>query len=578
MADQEGPDALTEGFAKLRSDMDDLLRKHEARLRSSMRGSPNGILRENTDTSKGKDTVFTSEGDLQGPQAPKPAAKMAQGDTEFDVNTPDDVIIDDNPDGGRPETPAYRTQLSAHTPGGEHWSRHLIASHSSWTGMAKLKSAWRRLYTCHHAMVARLPVLVSKDARIRTWVKKNHTYEFLRTLVLVLDALVVIFELSYASTKAKDMSYQGGIPDKVYYMLLTDFCCFMMLSDLLFHWILEFPHVDFIYGRTNRRWFNVIVVCEQILQVISQHAQPGGRSLSNFRIVVSQLSVVRVIRAFAEIPDVAFRMEFGIQEFRIMMNSLMNSISPFVMCAGPFMLILVTLAVFLEEGALAYLVSNDTLSTSHQDIALNFGTLDVTVLSLYKALFGGMDWADLYEVLVPLPWYLRQIFLLAIGFNFIAVFNIVAAVFIKVAFNRSESDIELLVQKEIRSRTTYLTTMEKLFGKLDDGDSKIYLDELEEHLQRPDIAAYFSVLGLDVKDAAKIARLLDEDGSNDVSREEFIFGCMRLTGDAKTLDLAVLQREVHVMKKRVADMHRFLRRTSGLEQGQTTMLRVVSDK
>merc|ERR1719410_2177313 len=99
-----------------------------------------------------------------------------------------------------------------------------------------------------------------------------------------------------------------------------------------------------------------------------------------------------------------------------------------------------------------------------------------------------MDWGDLYDVMMPLEGYLRVGFLCFICFNFIAMLNIVAAVFIKVAFIRSESDKQFIIQKELESKQGYLETMADIFKQLDnDGDGQINVNELQEHLDTPNV-------------------------------------------------------------------------------------------
>merc|ERR1712129_148157 len=186
-----------------------------------------------------------------------------------------------------------------------------------------------------------------------------------------------------------------------------------------------------------------------------------------------------------------------------------------------------------------------------------------TWLSLYKALLGGMDWGDLYAVMMPMQHYLRIFFLCFVCFNFIAMLNIVAAVFIKVAFVRSESDRQFLIRKEMDAKQVYLGTMADIFKQLDeDGDGRINLNELQEHLDNPSVGAYFSKLGVDVNEVERLFNLLDEDGSGNIDNDEFMFGCLRLKGEAKSLDLAILQREVDSLKQEVIAYHALAKRTS----------------
>merc|ERR1712232_404458 len=70
-----------------------------------------------------------------------------------------------------------------------------------------------------------------------------------------------------------------------------------------------------------------------------------------------------------------------------------------------------------------------------------------------------------------------------------------------------------------------------------------------------DVRALLGSLGLEVQEAQSIFRLLDLDGSGQVSSKEFIYGLMRLLGGAKTVDLATLiyehRRLSHYLEKRL---------------------------
>eukprot|EP00747_Dinoflagellata_sp_TGD_P091961 gnl/TRDRNA2_/TRDRNA2_165252_c3_seq2.p1 gnl/TRDRNA2_/TRDRNA2_165252_c3~~gnl/TRDRNA2_/TRDRNA2_165252_c3_seq2.p1 ORF type:complete len:215 (+),score=39.91 gnl/TRDRNA2_/TRDRNA2_165252_c3_seq2:61-705(+) len=52
--------------------------------------------------------------------------------------------------------------------------------------------------------------------------------------------------------------------------------------------------------------------------------------------------------------------------------------------------------------------------------------------------------------------------------------------------------------------------------------------------------AYFTTLGLDVTQARALFVLLDVDETDEVEIEEFVMGCMRLKGEAKSIDVNML--------------------------------------
>jgi len=568
-----GGDAVTQAFEYLRLDIELTLRKHEAEVRKSMETMRDGeqtATDENGEQSLSKPLGARSPSNHSHEQASNlgiesqailpgqssvssPAHRLSQNSLNprnIRVSLSNHLAatrsktsdIDKKP---RPSSQSRKV----------HWSQRLVKDETG----DDPNSVWDRAKTSLSKRTLSAGKMFPKFRLVREdsplhGFAKSKLYKTFWSLVIALDAALVIAELSYSSKEAKDSDYTGAIRDFLPFVVFADLFCLFMIADLLFQLILEFPDFDMIRGRTGYRWFNILVIIEQLLQVISQHARPHARSVSKFRIVVSQASVLRLIRAILVLPEIAVKMELGVQEFRVMIRSLMGAFQPLVWCATPLLFILANFGVFITEGVLAFLLKND--SSEYDDLISFFGTLDTAVLSLYKGILGGMDWGELYDVLIPLVWILRFAFLFFICFNCIAMLNIVAAVFIKTAFVRSESDRHFQIKKELDAKQTYLDTMQDVFAELDeDGDGMIYFSELENHLGKPEVGAYFSRLGVDVNEVEKLFLLLDEDGSGCIDKAEFTFGCLRLKGEAKSLDLAILHREVQAMARDIVSVH-----------------------
>merc|ERR1719195_2493528 len=84
-----------------------------------------------------------------------------------------------------------------------------------------------------------------------------------------------------------------------------------------------------------------------------------------------------------------------------------------------------------------------------------------------------------------------------------------------------------------------------MFDALDLDDSgSITTEELEKHLSDPETVAYFSSLNLNIRQVKRLFNLIDVDKSGTIERDEFIFGCFHLKGEAKTLDIAIIQHEL----------------------------------
>merc|ERR1719203_1291045 len=90
--------------------------------------------------------------------------------------------------------------------------------------------------------------------------------------------------------------------------------------------------------------------------------------------------------------------------------------------------------------------------------------------------------------------------------------------------------------------------MRRIFNDADtDEDGQLTWTEFEEYLSDSTTAAYFSTAGLDANIARTLFRLLDVDDTDRVGIDEFVGGCMRLKGAARSIDVNMLLYETEKM-------------------------------
>lgn len=80
------------------------------------------------------------------------------------------------------------------------------------------------------------------------------------------------------------------------------------------------------------------------------------------------------------------------------------------------------------------------------------------------------------------------------------------------------------------------------------------LMEVELMMQDEDVKAALAALDLAVHDAWRFFRLLDANGSGAVTEDEFVQGCLRLRGPARTFDVASLSEENLRMKTKLTNL------------------------
>mmetsp|Transcript_5877 Transcript_5877/g.15762 ORF Transcript_5877/g.15762 Transcript_5877/m.15762 type:complete len:255 (-) Transcript_5877:101-865(-) len=177
--------------------------------------------------------------------------------------------------------------------------------------------------------------------------------------------------------------------------------------------------------------------------------------------------------------------------------------------------------------------------------ALYFGTLDVSCYTLFHAMLNGISWHLIADELFKADLrFLALLYILYMSFTMLAVLNIITGVFVDNAVETAKTQREFLVQKEMELKEKWLAEMRSLFEEMDtDGSGTVNLDEVSSFFSDPRVQSYFQALGLDATDAQRLFTLLDEYDTGEVGVTEFLDGCLRLKGAARSIDVYALMWE-----------------------------------
>lgn len=129
----------------------------------------------------------------------------------------------------------------------------------------------------------------------------------------------------------------------------------------------------------------------------------------------------------------------------------------------------------------------------------------------------------------------------------------------------AKADRTYLIEQEIVMKENYVTQLKKFFDALDiDGDGDIDIHEVLAIINDPALAAYLRVLGMEVDDAERLFRLLDTDQSGSVNLSEFLEGCMRLKGTARSLDMFAVLTESRQTRAKLDELVKLLTQRTSL--------------
>mmetsp|Transcript_3368 Transcript_3368/g.7728 ORF Transcript_3368/g.7728 Transcript_3368/m.7728 type:complete len:583 (+) Transcript_3368:189-1937(+) len=254
------------------------------------------------------------------------------------------------------------------------------------------------------------------------------------------------------------------------------------------------------------------------------------------------LRVIRIFRFFAEL--------------RWMAASIFTCLVSLIWAFILLLTVMYIFAVVLMQGAGDYLRQGQSVPDEVR-IALeeDFAGIFRTIFSLTQAISGGRSWGEYAEPFVTINPAYGVGFTVFVVFVIFGVLNILTGVFVQNTSAVAHYDRELIIEEEMKRNESTTNQIRSLFSELDkDKNGTISLRELKKNLSDSRVKAYFGVMGLDVQEATGLFNLLDADESGEVGIEEFIMTCMRLKGQAKSIDLAAMLFE---NKK----MHKLLRTT-----------------
>eukprot|EP00931_Biecheleriopsis_adriatica_P061466 TRINITY_DN3695_c0_g2_i2.p1 TRINITY_DN3695_c0_g2~~TRINITY_DN3695_c0_g2_i2.p1 ORF type:complete len:595 (-),score=117.63 TRINITY_DN3695_c0_g2_i2:95-1846(-) len=176
----------------------------------------------------------------------------------------------------------------------------------------------------------------------------------------------------------------------------------------------------------------------------------------------------------------------------------------------------------------------------------HFGTMESSTFTLLKCITGGENWGfPASSLATHCGTIYLWVFMTYEFFMVFALLNVITGFFCSDAIDMAHDDKDQLIQEQLRDRDKYVAFFKDIFDAMDaDGNGVITLSELDEFLFDERLQAYFQHLQINVLQAWTIFRLLDTDGSGQVSLDEFVTGLLRIRGPAKVIDVRSIHHDI----------------------------------
>lgn len=201
--------------------------------------------------------------------------------------------------------------------------------------------------------------------------------------------------------------------------------------------------------------------------------------------------------------------------------------------------------VFVQQAAV-YLSMDNVSDVMNGDIRKNYGSVEASMFTLFKTLFGGDDWSMFYEIMAEVGILTQVLFVAFVAFSHIALLNILTGIFVESALKLAEPHDFKKADEHSRMVNGQASALKDMLTQYDfDLDDKISREEFAEIAKDSKLQNYLRYLGIDMPSVDVFFNMLggvDERGNVEI--DTFVKGCMRLRGEAKSIHLNQLLYEV----------------------------------
>lgn len=260
-------------------------------------------------------------------------------------------------------------------------------------------------------------------------------------------------------------------------------------------------------------------------------------SATNATQILRGLRIFKIVRTFR-----VFRVLKFMRELRTMITVVVKSIKTLFWSICMLVFVLLIFGLIFIQNMTQFRIENEA-HRHNPDIVKYFGSVGATMTGLFQSNTGGVDWGELYDLVAmwgPITGLLFQSFIVCFQ---MAVFNVITSIYVDKARKLGQADDDDAIEEKMNDEKDQRESLRRLFTKLDtDRSGEIDLEELKENLKDPEVVQYFDHHGLRIRDVKLFFKTLGTTGNySSVPLEAFVDGCVKLQGDATSLDVQVLR-------------------------------------
>lgn len=369
---------------------------------------------------------------------------------------------------------------------------------------------------------------------------KSSVFQTFFALVIGVNAAFMIFCVNNDMNALSSPNAEGPVWAKHADMCFLSLYCIELVCKLGNHRLFYFWNDDMAWN-----WLDFLLIVQSLVEATSMSSGGGRgntwmRTIRLFR-VAKVLRILRFVKVFTQL--------------HLIMSAILGSLLHLFWSILVFAILFLMFSLYFVSSVATYLKSVEGgVKDVAQPMVDSFGSVQVSMRSLFMALSGGTDWVEYYDALVPIgaP---SNVFLFFIAFSQIALLNIVTGIFVDNALKIAEPDVQELADEHFNQDQEYAKELKDIIANGGTSEkTRLSKDDFEAVLKTGKLGTYFRFLGIDPIWSKKNLPLLFErvkeeqqlmDGEDEnaegIETTTFVDRCMALRGNARSTEIMDLQ-------------------------------------